>query len=172
MKALAMMKSGFGLAWAALCLGAVLATFIGLGFWQRILAEDTDIHISPRYSGGEVRQVIDHGSYRTLVHRMVFDGLISDRAEGFVQIDWVPTERQPLPSLIEEEFDIDGDGSDEMKVRVHTEAGRAELLHRTSWVLDAEPLITADAERILRVRLRNPLRRSRFQSLPKTVGLR
>jgi hypothetical protein len=33
---------------------------------------------------------------------------------------------------------------------------KAELLRQAAWVLGAEPLVAADSERILRVRLRNP----------------
>jgi hypothetical protein len=156
MKAIAMLKSGLGYTWAALCIVIVLATFIGMNFWQQSLAEGAGIHVSARFSGGEVRQVIDHGAYETKLHRLVFDGLITDRAEGFVQIDWVPREHQSLPSMIEEDFDIDGDGSNEIGVRVDMIGGKAELLRQASWVIGVDPMIAVDSERILRVRLRNP----------------
>jgi hypothetical protein len=158
MKVIAALKSGLGITWALLCLLGVLATFIGLGFWERTLADGTGIRVSARFSGGEVRQTIDHGAYQTLLHRLVFDGLIRERAQGFVQIDWVPREHQSLPSVIEEDFDIDGDGSVEIRVRADLTTGKAELLRQAPWVLGADPLVAADAERILRVRLRNPRR--------------
>ncbi len=156
MNASAWLKSGLGYLWAALCLVVVLATFIGLGFWSRTLATGTGIHISARFSGGDVRQVIDHGTYQTRLHRLVFDGLVSERTEGFVQIDWVPRKDQSLPSVLEEEFDLDGDGSPEVNVRADLTSGRAELRRQSSWVLGVEPLISADGEQILRIRLKNP----------------
>jgi hypothetical protein len=156
MKAIEGLKSGFGYSWAALCLVVVLATFLGLGFWERTLATGTGIHISPRFSGGEVRQVIEHDTYQTKLHRIVFDGLVSERATGFVQIDWVPREKQSLPAMVEEEFDINGDGAGEIRVRVDMVAGKAELLRQATWVLGVDPLIEADSERILRIQLRNP----------------
>jgi hypothetical protein len=156
MKVIERLKSGFGYTWSALCIVVVLATFLGLGFWERTLAKGTGIHVSPRFSGGEVRQIIDHDTYQTKLHRLVFDGLVSDRAEGFVQIDWVPRENQFLPAIVEEEFDIDGDGSIEIRVRVDMVAGKAELLRQVPWVLGVDQLIAADSERILRVQLRNP----------------
>jgi hypothetical protein len=156
MKVIERLKSGFGYTWAALCIVVVLATFLGLGFWARTLAKGTGIHVSPRFSGGEVRQVIDHDTYQTKLHRLVFDGLVSDRAKGFVQIDWVPRKNQSLPAIVEEEFDIDGDGSIEIRIRVDTVAGKAELLRQAPWVLGVDQLIAADSERILRVQLRNP----------------
>jgi hypothetical protein len=156
MKVIERLKSGFGYTWAALCIVVVLATFLGLGFWERALATGTGIHISPRFSGGEVRQVIEHDTYQTKLHRLVFDGLVGERASGFVQIDWVPRENQSLPALIEEEFDINGDGLIEIGVRVDMVSGQAELLRQPPWVLGVDQLIAADSERILRVQLRNP----------------
>jgi hypothetical protein len=149
--------SGVGYTWAALCLLIVLATFMGLSFWEQTLAKGTGIHVSARFSGGEVLQTIDHGFYRTLRHRPVFDGLLSDRAEGFVQIDWVPSEKQPLPSIVKEDLDIDGDGRIDLSVEVETSSGKVQLIRNAPWVLGPEPLISADSERILRVRLQNLL---------------
>src|SRR3974377_695109 len=122
MKNIQKLVSGIGYTWAFLCFAVVLATFVGLNSWEHGLVRATGLHISPRFSGGEVRQTIEHGSYQTLVHRLVFDGLISDRATGFVQIDWVPEKGRTLPSVLEEEFDIDGDGTVDAGVRVETSA--------------------------------------------------
>ncbi len=158
MKIIQKLKAGLGYTWAALCLVLVLATFVGLGSWERALAKRTGLHVSPRFSGGEVQQTIDHGSYKTLLHRPVFDGLVSERDEGFVQIDWFPRERQSLPAVLEEDFDIDGDGASEIGIHLDTAAGEAKTLGQAPWVLGLDPLIAVDSERILRVRLRNPHR--------------
>jgi hypothetical protein len=158
MNLLQTLKSGIGYVWAAACLAVILTTFVGLNFWTKSLADGTGLHISARYSGGEIRQTVDHGSYRTLLHRIVFDGLVGERSRGFVQLDWVPREKETLPAIMEEDLDIDGDGSAEIGVRIDTVAGKAELQHRTHWVLGLEPLITSGSERILRVQLRNPHR--------------
>jgi hypothetical protein len=156
MKLLEGIKAGAGITWAALCLVIVLATFVGLGFWAKTLATETGIHVSPRFTGGEIRTAIDHGAYRTLLHRPVFDGLVGERRDGFVQIDWVPREKNALPPALEEAFDIDGDGSADCSVRL--EGGKAVLLGHAPWVLDPEPVVEVDSERILRLRLRNPSR--------------
>jgi hypothetical protein len=158
MNLIAKLKSLFGYGWASLSLVAVLATFIGLNFWAKTLAKDTGIRISPRFSGGEVRQTIDHGSYKTLLHRMVFDGLVNERSKGFVQIDWVPGEKQQLPAAIEEELDIDGDGASDISIHVDTSDGKAGMLRQAPYVIGLEPLIASGPERILRIQLRNPRR--------------
>jgi hypothetical protein len=152
------LKSALGYTWAASCLIVILATFVGLNFWERTLAKRIGIHVSPVFSGGEVRQTIDHSMYRTLVHRMVFDGLISERTQGFVQIDWAPKEKQALPAILEEDFDIDGDSLVEFSVRVDTNVGSVQVIRKAPWVLGTEPLVAIDSEKILRVRLQNPHR--------------
>ncbi len=156
MKIFRKVKSGFGYTWAAICLVVVLATFVGLNFWANTLAKETGLQVSPRFSGGEVRQIIDHGPYKTLLHRIVFDGLVSERTDGFVQIDWVPQEKQSLPAILREDLDIDGDGAVEVSVRVDPVTGKTELLRKAPWVLRPEALVFADSERILRIQLRNP----------------
>jgi hypothetical protein len=156
MRAREIIKSGLGCTWAILCLVVVLATFIGLNFWTNTLAHGTGIQVSPRYTGGEVRQSTDRGQYLTLVHRPVFDGLLGERQEGFVQIDWVPKEQQTLPALIEEDIDIDGDGTAEFGIRLDTLTAKADLIRKQPWVLSADRVIAINKELILRVRLRNP----------------
>jgi len=161
MKAIDMIRSGLGYTWAVLCLVVVLATFIGLNFWSNSLAQGTGIQVSPRYTGGEVRQSTDHGQYLTLVRRPIFDGLLGERSEGFVQIDWVPKDQQSLPATIEEEFDIDGDGTAEFGIRLDTSTAKADLIKKQPWVLSADRLIAIDKELILRVRLQNPRQAAR-----------
>lgn len=145
-----------GYTWGALCIVVVLATFFGLGFWPKALANATGIKVSPIYTGGEVARVIDHGVYRTVVHEPVFDGLFTKRSEGFVQIDWVPTEGNPLPEVIEEELDVDGNQTADLRIRIHPADGDCRLMPIAGWVLETEKMIAADQERIVRIRLRNP----------------
>ena len=149
------LRSGLGYAWAGLCLVIVLATFIGMNPWSRALARVTGLTISPWFSGGEVLESVPHDGYQTLLRRPVFGGLLGDRAEGFVQIDWVPQSGRALPTAIEEDFDIDRDGTADLTIRLDTAGNRAELLRRADWVLGTDDVIVSEQERILRVRLRN-----------------
>ena len=156
MQAIHKIKSMLGYSWAVLCLVVVLATFIGLGVWPKALASATGIRVSPWYSGGEIAHVIDHGLHQTLVRKPVFDGLFAQRSEGFVQVDWVPKESESLPAVIDEELDVDGDGTMDLKIRLDVTSGSTRLTPLQGWVLEADKLIVADKERILRIRLRNP----------------
>lgn len=84
------LKAILGYSCAVCALIAALATFLGNDALSRALASATGVTVSPWYSGGEVVRTINHGPYRTDIHRPVFDALIGERETGFVQVKWVP----------------------------------------------------------------------------------
>jgi hypothetical protein len=117
-----------GYLWAALALPVVLATFFGMEGFARGFVGMTGLRISPWFSGGEISREVDHGTYRTLIHEPVFQGLLGERRNGFVQVDWKPAEGSTLPDSIGEAIDLDGDGAADCRVgfrNVPTPAGHA-----------------------------------------------
>lgn len=128
------LKAILGYTIAALAVPVILVALIGMETWSRAIVEATGIIISPWISGGEVQRTIEHGTYRTRIRRPVFDALIGQRREGFVQIDWEPL--AALPEAIEEEIDYDGDGRSDFRVTLDTGSGRAALLEKSGRVLN------------------------------------
>ena len=116
----------------------------------------TGLTLSPWIDGGEVVQTIDHGTYQTHVHRMVFDALIGERKEGFIQVGWTPLDA--LPAHIDEEIDADGDGQADFRVEVDTANKESTLTLYASWVLELEGTYKPEGLLMVRVRLRNPAR--------------
>lgn len=129
-------KSFLGYTWAALGIPIFLAGFIGMDFWSDKLIEVSKVTIAPKYTGGEVINTISHENYDTSIHRTVFDGLFSDRKNGFVQIDYSPLEF--LPENIEEEIDYDNDGKPDLKVLVDTENCSAKIESYSEHVVSVE----------------------------------
>lgn len=125
-----------GYTWAVLCIFIVLATFFKNAYFGPALAAITGVKISPWYTGGEVKASVDHDGYRTLIHRPVFDGLFSDRKDGFVQIDWESA--GALPPKVAEEIDYDGDGTADFLVRLDTISGAATLAPYNASVISVE----------------------------------
>jgi len=123
--------SVFGYGWAVLTIVIVLATFLGNSYFSQELAGATGVTVSPWFSGGEVTEVIEHGTYRTYVHRPVFDGLIGERSEGFVQVDWKPADG--LPPLVTESVALSG--SDLVSIRLDTRTGSAAIASSDTAVL-------------------------------------
>jgi hypothetical protein len=123
-------KAALGYAWALAALPIVLATFMGSGPSSRALAHASGLRISPRFTGGEVSRTVEHGAYRAVIHRPVFDGVCAERKGGFVQVDWEPT--PALPDIIDESIAAEGCGK--FRVRLDTLTGKAELLEPSSEV--------------------------------------
>ena len=130
------LQSIMGYVGAVAALFIVLATFFGNGYFSRTLATATGITVSPLYSGGNIVKVIDHGAYKTSIHRPVFDSLIGQTEKGFVQINWDPAAR--LPSEIKEGIDFNGDGQEDFVVTLNTATGQAALASANPAVLSIE----------------------------------
>jgi hypothetical protein len=130
------LKSFFGYGWALLCTLIVLVTFALSPYLSREFASATGITISPWHTGGAVERVIDHGVYKTRIHRPVFDGLLAERKKGFIQIDWEP--RAGLPGIIEEGIDMNGDRATDFLIRLDTEKRTATITPLNAAALSVE----------------------------------
>ncbi len=119
------LKSILGYSWAVLAVIIALATFLGEHAFSRVLASATGVTVSAKFSGGEVIRSVNHGSYRTDIHRPVFDALIGQSKEGFIQVNWVPA--AGLPKVIREEIDFTGEGKGDFTITLNTQTGEAEL---------------------------------------------
>jgi hypothetical protein len=118
-------KSILGYTSAILAFFVILATFIGLNYFSSKLVSVTGIKVSPRFTGGEVVKTFDHNTYKTLIHRPVFDGLIGERRNGFIQINW--KRRNGWPQIIEEKIDYNGDNLEDFFISIETKTGKATL---------------------------------------------
>lgn len=145
-------RSVAGYMWAIAAIIIVLATFFGNGFFSRILVAASGVKISPLYSGGEVARSVDHGSYRALVHRPVFDALIGEKSEGFIQINWEPL--SGLPPVIEEPVDYNGDGKEDFSIRIDTKTGEASLTRINPQVKSIGETVKLDNGWVVRVQLK------------------
>lgn len=145
-------RSIAGYMWAGAAIVAVFATFFGSGFFSRILVAASGVKISPLYSGGEVVRSVDHGSYRALIHRPVFDALIGETREGFIQLNWEPL--AGLPPVIEESVDYNGDGKEDFSIRIDTKTGEAKLNPINPLVLSVQNTVKLDNGWVARVQLK------------------
>jgi len=123
-----------GYTWAVAAVIIALATFFGHNYFSKTLATATGVTVNPRFSGGQILKTIDHGSYKTTLHRPVFDSLIGQAKEGFIQINWEPA--AGLPPLIREGFDNNQDGKEDFAITLNTTTGEAILLKKSPDVLD------------------------------------
>ena len=148
------LRAGLGYALAALALVIVLATLMGMGQWERALVAATGLRVSPWFTGGDVALTVARGDHRVLVHRPVFQALVGERAEGFVQVDWAPADS--LAPVVEDDIDFDGDRSPDFRVRLDTVSGTAEVTPLGADVLGVRGTCRLDDRWAVRVNLRNP----------------
>ena len=130
------LKSFLGYTWAVAAIIITLATFLGYNYFSRTLAVATGVTVNPWYSGGEIMKIVDHGNYKTAIHRPVFDALIGQTKEGFIQINWEPA--AGLPQVVKESFDYNGDGKEDFVVTLNTSTGEATLAKNNPNVLGIE----------------------------------
>lgn len=144
-----------GFAWAVACVVVVLAMFMGNDYFTAKLASATGITISPRYSGGAIVRSVEHGAYRTVIRRPVYDGLLGERKDGFLQIEWQPfTAVTALPPVIEEGIDFTGDGKEDFAFRLDTATGRGTLTPRNPSVIALQTLVKVNQGWVARIQLR------------------
>ena len=147
------LQTFLGYTTAVLMMVVVLATFLGMNSFSHKLISATGLKISPWFSGGEIVRTIDHGSYKTLQHRAVFDALIGQRAEGFVQVDFSPS--AALPDKINEKIDFDLDGKIDFNLEYDVVANTAVLTAYNRRVLSLAGCYVLKERRAVRVLLRN-----------------
>jgi hypothetical protein len=140
---------------AALLVLVVIFLLVGGGL-DKMIGAATGLALAPSINGGEVTRTITHGAYEAQVHRMVFDGLIGQRREGFIQVDWAPL--TGLPGSIDEEIDADADGKPDFRVTIDTAKPGSTLTPYASWVLGLEGTYRRKESLAVRVRLKNPSR--------------
>jgi hypothetical protein len=148
-------RSALGYGWAFLALPLLLATFIGMNHWSTLLARATGVTVSPWITGGPVTRTLPHPGYETRIHRPVFDGLWGQRAQGFVQVDWVPRNNSSaLPAEITEEIDYNADGQPDFRVQFNNQTAAVTVTPLSPRVLGLNRVFHLSHNRSLRVTLR------------------
>jgi len=129
----------------------VLVTFMGMNFWAERLVAMTNLKVSPRFTGGEVRETVDHGTYLTLIHRPVFDRLVREASDGFVQVVW--KSESPLPGTIIETVDYNHDGKADFLATINTETLETHITPYTTQVKGLESALKIKKGVAIRVQL-------------------
>jgi len=103
-----------GILWAILCLILIIILFPGLNSFSSGVAKLPFMKINPNFTGGEVSEQIVMESCTLVIRKPVFDGLLRERNNGFVQIDW----RGKIPEVIIDTIDYNMDKVPDFMIRV------------------------------------------------------
>ena len=154
---MAKLKSILGYSAAVLSLLLTLVTMSAyISEWGQAFVNLSGLVFVPTYSGGEVVRTIDHGAYQTEIHRPVFDALIGETKEGFIQVAW--RKADTLPVRIDEEIDTGGDGQADFRVTLETVARQATLTPFSPDVIELKGIYQLGETLAIRVKLKNPRR--------------
>jgi len=148
------MKSFFGYFLAFLGIPLALATLMGMNDWARLLTDFSGLEVSPWFVGGKVIRTVPHTGYDTEIRRPVFDALIGETDEGFVQVDWRP--KSQVPRIIDEEIDYNDDGILDFRIQWERSTGQAALTPYQPYVLGLQGTYELNERYAIRVQLKNP----------------
>ncbi|WPC44174.1 hypothetical protein [Clostridium sp. JS66] len=108
------LKAFLGYSAAVLALFIVLATFIANDCLAKEFVNITSLKVSPLFTGGEIYKTLTSKDAEIKIHKPVFQGLFSDRSEGFVEVDYASKNTH---TVISESIDFDGDGKDDFSIK-------------------------------------------------------
>lgn len=112
-----------GITWAIAGLLVIMALFPGLDSLSASAAKLPFMKINPNYTGGEVLHQLISESCTLDIRKPVFDGLLSERKKGFVQLDW----RGGVPEIIADTIDYDLDGVSDFYVSIDRKMNKSEI---------------------------------------------
>jgi len=159
-------KALLGWAWLTLAVTAGIAVVLYCDPLGTALAARTGIKVSPQFTGGETAAVIEHGAYRTIVHRPVFDALFWEWPTGFVQVDWEPA--GALPRNLRDEIDLFGKGAGGFYVDLDTATGAASYENPPDCVIAPPKPERLKNSWVIRVRVKNPDKKAKNKESAKT----
>lgn len=156
---MAKLKSVLGYTVAALSMPILIAALAMWSVFDELpgqVASAAGLKTAANWTGGEVVQTLQHGTYQTEVHRPVFDALIGEHKKGFVQVAWRPADA--LPARIDEEIDADADGQADFRIELDTVTEQASLTPYSPNVIELQGVYDLDETLAIRVTLKNPRR--------------
>jgi hypothetical protein len=117
------MKKIAGIIWAFLGLILIIILFPQLNGFSKSLAGMPFMKINQNYTGGAVAFKEITPACTLVVHKPVFSGLVRERKEGFVQVDW----KGKIPEQISDTIDYDRDGKTDFYVNIDTRKNAVKL---------------------------------------------
>jgi hypothetical protein len=143
----------FAYTWAIICALLIPITFMGNNQFALMLAKLPFMKVSPVYTGGEPDRVIEKGSMKITINKPVFEALIGESNEGFVQIKF--SDSIPLPEIVHQEIDYNNDNSADFIVDINTLSNQSKIVALNKNVKELIVSSKVKNDWIVRVRLMN-----------------
>ena len=140
--------------WAVICVFLIPAAFIGNEGFAKQMAKLPFMKINPIYAGGEVARIIHDSTLIISINKPVFEALIGESSEGFVQIKFEGDSL--LPEMISQKIDFDNDGVQDFKLVINTKTNDTQFEAFNKDVIDLGISSKVKDFWIVRVEVRNP----------------
>jgi hypothetical protein len=104
---------------------AACVPFVLMGVFTNVVAH-AGLHIDASYSGGTIARTMQRDGYRIEVYQPVKPRML-ERIDPFVQIVFEPADA--LPTRVNDEIDLDGDGQPDVRVSFNLPADANVKMH-------------------------------------------
>lgn len=148
------LRALLGWGWLALAAAAGVGAVLYADPIGDAIAGRAGLRISPHFTGGEPAAVIEHGPYRTIVQRPVFEALFWDWPFGFAQVRWEPA--GALPAKVRDEIDPLGNGTRGFYINLDTGTGETYYEGQPPYVSEPPKAERLRNSWVVRVRMKVP----------------
>jgi hypothetical protein len=139
--------------WAFCCTILVLIVIIRMPQFARGAAKLPFMKINPLFTGGDLNYSIEKDSIKIAINKPVFEALIGESNEGFVQITFSGSKN--LPKNIVEEIDYNNDSKTDFKLKINTLEETTELSSLNSNVTSLIVSSKVKNDWIVRIKIKN-----------------
>jgi len=148
------LKLWLGYIWVITALAVSITGFMNLESVAEVLFVKGGFQVTENWRGGAIDSVKVHEDYRTIIHEPVFAGLLTEKKQGFIRIDWVSD--QGLPDIIVEAVDYNSDGRVDFTMELNTIDNRVNFHSKQSkdFTLMDEKLLVFDKSRSIRIKIK------------------
>ncbi len=150
-------KNFIGYSWAIICLLLTPAIFANQTGFSQLLAQLPFMKVTPKYTGGEVVRKIEYTEYTTEIHEPIFEALIGESSEGFVQVTWRVKDK--LPERIKETVDFNNDNLPDFQISINTKNGKTKFIPLSEDVLSLDISSEMKKDWAIRVNIKNTNKR-------------
>lgn len=148
------LKPWLGYIWLITVLAVSITGFMNMESVAEVLFVKGGFQVTENWRGGDIAHVKVHEAYQTIIHRPVFAGLLTEKNQGFIRIDWVSA--QGLPEIILEAVDYDSDGRADFTLELNTIDNRVQLHSERNkdFILMDKKLLVFEESRSIRVKIK------------------
>lgn len=148
------LKPWLGYSWLITALTVSITGFMNLESVAEVLFVKGGFQVTENWRGGAIDYVKVHEDYQTIVHQPVSAGLLTEKGQGFIRIDWVSA--QGLPEIIFEAVDYDSDGRVDFTMELNTIDNRVNFHSERSkdFMLMDEKLLVFEESRSIRIKIK------------------